>query len=51
MRRGGPADVGTEAAEALDETGGRRFLLAPNCSIDPSWPEANLFALVEAVLA
>jgi len=51
MRRGGPADVGTEAAEALDETGGRRFLLAPNCSIDPKSPEQNLFALVEAVLA
>lgn len=51
MRRGGPADVGTEAAEALDETGGRRFLLAPNCSVDPRTPEPNLFALVEAVLA
>ncbi|MEX1194882.1 MAG: uroporphyrinogen decarboxylase family protein [Dehalococcoidia bacterium] len=51
IRRGGPADVGTEAAEAIEETGGRRFLLAPNCSIDPATPEANLFALVEAVLA
>ena len=51
MRRGDAADVGTEATEALDETGGRRFLLAPNCSIDPTSPEPNLFALVEAVLA
>jgi uroporphyrinogen decarboxylase len=51
MRRGSPADVGTEAAEALEETGGRQFLLAPNCSIDPESPEQNLFALVEAVLA
>jgi len=51
MRRGDAADVGTEATEALDETGGRRFLLAPNCSIDPESPEQNLFALVEAVLA
>ncbi len=51
MRRGDPADVGTEATEALEETGGRRFLLAPNCSVDPTTPEQNLFALVEAVLA
>ena len=27
---------------------GRRFLLAPGCSIDPTTPEANLRALVEA---
>jgi uroporphyrinogen-III decarboxylase len=51
MRRGTPADVGTEAEEALNETHRRRFLLAPNCSIDPKTPESNLFALVEAVLA
>jgi uroporphyrinogen decarboxylase len=50
MRRGGPADVGTEAAEALAESGGRRFLLAPNCAVDPTSPEENLLALVEAVL-
>lgn len=51
MRRGEPADVGVQAEEALMETRGQRFLLAPNCSIDPSSPETNLLALVEAVLA
>ena len=51
VRRGGPADVGTEAAEALAESGGTRFLLAPNCSIDPTSPEENLLALVEAALS
>lgn len=51
IRRGEPADVGVEAEEALMETRGERFLLAPNCSIDPTSPEANLLAMVEAVLA
>jgi uroporphyrinogen decarboxylase len=51
LRRGLPADVGTEAEDALDETRRRRFLLTPNCSVDPSTSEENLLALVEAVLA
>jgi uroporphyrinogen decarboxylase len=51
IRRGEPADVGVEAEEALMETRGQRFLLTPNCSIDPVSPEANLLAMVEAVLA
>lgn len=40
--------VAGEARSAFEETGGRRFLLAPGCSIDPGTPEANLRALVEA---
>jgi len=34
---------------ALERTGGRRFLLAPECSIDPQTPEENLRALAEVV--
>jgi uroporphyrinogen-III decarboxylase len=44
---GSPADVVAEARQALEQTGGRRFLLAPECSIDPQAPEENLRALVE----
>ncbi|KKK83575.1 hypothetical protein LCGC14_2792010, partial [marine sediment metagenome] len=36
-----------EARDALHEVGGRRFLLAPECSIDPQTPEANLRAMLE----
>ena len=48
LMAGGPKDVSQEAAAAIGEMGGRRFLLAPGCSIDPQTPEANLRALVEA---
>ena len=45
----GSADaVTSEAMAALAETSGTRFLLAPGCSIDPTSPEANIRALVEA---
>lgn len=43
-----PQAVTNEASEAIAETGGRRFLLSPGCSIEPTTPEANLRALVEA---
>ncbi|MBI1885238.1 MAG: hypothetical protein HYS09_02820 [Chloroflexi bacterium] len=46
--KGTPAEVTGEARQAIAETGGRRFLLAPGCSADPSVPEANLHALREA---
>ena len=48
MPGGSPADVLAEARHAIEQTGGRRFLLAPGCSISPQTPEANLQALVEA---
>ncbi|HEU4758860.1 MAG TPA: uroporphyrinogen decarboxylase family protein [Dehalococcoidia bacterium] len=48
MASGSPEDVAAEGRRAVAETGGRRFLLAPGCSIDPGTPEANLRALVEA---
>jgi uroporphyrinogen decarboxylase len=44
---GSPADVQGEAQKALADTAGRRFLLAPGCSISPQTPEANLRAAVE----
>ena len=46
--RASAAEVAAQAREAIEETGGRRFLLAPGCSIDPASPEANLRALAEA---
>jgi len=45
---GPPQAVRAEAQAAIEQTGGRRFLLAPACSIDPRTPEANLHALREA---
>jgi len=47
MTSGSPADVAKEAQRAISETGGRRFLLAPGCSIEPHTPEANLRTLVQ----
>lgn len=54
--KGSPADVTAEAQDALHEVGGRRFLLAPECSIDPptpagQTPEANLRAMLEVARA
>ena len=43
-----PEAVTSEARAAISVTNGRRFLLAPGCSIEPTTPEANLRALVEA---
>jgi uroporphyrinogen decarboxylase len=45
----GPAeDIAQEARQAIEQTAGEGFVLAPGCSIDPTTPEANLRALVEA---
>ena len=35
--------------EAVDSVGGHRLLLAPNCSLLPTTPDSNLFALRKAV--
>ena len=45
MAQGTPDGVASEVRQALVETGGRRFLLAPGCSIPPETPEANLRAV------
>jgi uroporphyrinogen decarboxylase len=46
---GTPQQVAAEVAEALAETGGKRFLLAAGCSIPPQTPEANLRAASTAL--
>ena len=48
---GTPEDVAQAASAALAETGGRRTLLAPGCSIDHRTPADNLVALREAARA
>ncbi len=44
-----PADVQREAQRALAETAGRRFLLAPGCSVSPQTPAANRHAAISTV--
>ena len=53
LRHGTPSEAAAEAARAIAETGGRRFLLAPGCSIEPppGTPEANLDAVCETARA
>ena len=46
-----PEEVAAEARAAIEVTGGRRFLLAPGCSIAPQTPEANLRAMIAAARA
>jgi uroporphyrinogen decarboxylase len=46
-----PEEVAAEARAAIEATGGRRFLLAPGCSIAPTTPEANLRAMIAAARA
>ncbi len=47
MTAGSPAIIAKQAERALIETGGRRFLLAPGCSIEPTTPEVNLRTLAQ----
>jgi uroporphyrinogen decarboxylase len=47
--KGSAQQVADEAHAALELTGGRRFLLAPGCSIPPATPKENLEAVVQAV--
>ena len=49
LLRGAPAEVREQVRDALSQTGGRRFLLAPGCSISPQTPAENLRAAMEAV--
>jgi uroporphyrinogen decarboxylase len=46
-----PEDVAAEARAAIEATLGRRFLLAPGCSIAPTTPEANLRAMIAVARA
>ena len=45
---GSPDEVQAQVRDALHQTGGRRLLLAPGCSISPQTPPRNLHAAVEA---
>lgn len=45
---GTPDQVAAEVTQAIKETGGRRVLLAPGCSIPPNTPPANLRAAAKA---
>lgn len=45
---GTPEEVAAEVREAIAETGGRRVLIAPGCSIPPWTPKANLEAAAAA---
>ena len=47
--QGSPDDVREQVQEALRQTEGRRFLLAPGCSISPQTPPENLHAAVQAL--
>ncbi|MPZ23371.1 MAG: hypothetical protein GEU28_07470 [Dehalococcoidia bacterium] len=47
MKTGSADEVSSQAREALDETGGRAFILSAGCSISPQTPAEN----IEAALA
>ena len=51
LYRGTPEEVISEAREALRETGGERFLLAPGCSVPPGARAENLVAMMKSVAA
>lgn len=48
LLQGSPEEVGAQVREALAQTSGRRFLLAPGCSISPQTPAENVRAAVRA---
>ncbi|MBI5169423.1 MAG: hypothetical protein HZA61_08050 [Candidatus Eisenbacteria bacterium] len=45
-----PDGVRLQYRRALEQTGGRRWLVAPGCSMPPATPEGNLAAIREDVL-
>jgi uroporphyrinogen decarboxylase len=45
LRHGTAAQVREEVAQALEQTGGLHFLLAPGCAIPPDTPAKNLEAI------
>ena len=51
LPNGTPDQVAAEVKRAIEQTGGRRLLLAPGCSIPPNTPPANLRAAAEAARA
>src|SRR4029079_16864927 len=51
LQHGAPDRALAEYQRGLEQTGGRRWLLAPGCSIPPATPAGNLKALRAAVEA
>ncbi len=51
LRDTDPARAVAEFHRGLEQTGGRRWLVAPGCSIPPEVPAANLRAVAEAARA
>lgn len=49
LKEGTPGEVAREVEAALEQTGGRRLLIGPGCTIPPQVPEANLKAAIEAL--
>jgi len=49
LKAGTPDQVREEVEQALEQTGGRHFLLAPGCSIPPETPIKNLEAIRAAL--
>jgi uroporphyrinogen decarboxylase len=49
LQERGPEAALKQYRRALEETGGRRWLVAPGCSIPPTTPEGNLAALRDEV--
>lgn len=49
LKNGSPGQVQDEVEKALDQTGGKHFLLAPGCSIPPETPAKNLEAIRRAL--
>lgn len=44
-----PKEVADEVTAALDDTSGLGLMVGPGCSISPDTPEANLFAVNDAI--
>jgi uroporphyrinogen decarboxylase len=49
LKNGTPEQVREEVANAIEQTDGQHFLLAPGCSIPPETPAKNLQAIREAL--
>jgi uroporphyrinogen decarboxylase len=49
IREGSQVDVTIEAHDAVIGMDGRRFLLTPECSIDPQTPPDNIIAMLDEV--
>lgn len=49
LQRPAADDIRGELRKGMEQTGGRRWLVAPGCSIPPGTPAANLWAIRSAV--